>query len=132
MRVPSNIVEDALLQFDWPFAAWAKVGFDTKSVFLGATLVLAALAAAQILRDRLPELSLWLLAEAGLLIVSNDGVVTRAENFARVAPLAMAAFVLSVAICISRRSTIRPALPAATAPSSAERSGSSGPICSGW
>ena len=99
----SNLIEDALLQFDWPFAAWAKVGFDTKAVFLGTTLVLAALAAAQMLRDRLPELSLWLLAETGLLIVANDGVVTRAQNFARVAPLAMATFALSVAICISRR-----------------------------
>jgi hypothetical protein len=98
----SSLVDDAPVVFDWPFAAWAKVGFVSLEVLLGAMLIVAALAAAWLLRDRLPEVSLWLLAEAALLIVSNDGVVARAQNYSRVAPLAMAALVLALASRVSR------------------------------
>jgi hypothetical protein len=99
----SNLVDDASVAFDWPFAAWAKTGIGSQAVFLGATLVVAALAAAQLIRDRLPEISLWLLAEAGLLIVSSEPVMSRAQNFARVAPLALAALALALAGRVARQ-----------------------------
>jgi hypothetical protein len=99
----SNLVDDAIVAFDWPFAAWAKVGFASQAVLLGALLTVAALAAAQMLRDRLPEISLWLLAEAALLIVSSELVVSRGQNFARVAPFALAALALALASRVSRQ-----------------------------
>jgi hypothetical protein len=99
----SNLVDDAFVAFDWPFVAWARVGFGSQAVLLGATLAVAALAAAQMLRDRLPEVNLWLLAEAALLIVSSEPVVSRGQNFARVAPLALAALALALASRVSRQ-----------------------------
>jgi hypothetical protein len=92
----ANLVEDALVQFDWPFKAWVDVGLTSDAVILGVLLLAASLGAAWSLRDRLPELSLWLLADVVLLIVSNEAVVGRAQNFARVAPLALVALALAV------------------------------------
>ena len=92
----SNLLEDALVQFDWPFAAWLQVGLGSQAVLLGAVLTVASLAAAWMLRDRLPEISLWLLAEAALLVVSSEAVVSRGQNFARVAPLALTAIALAL------------------------------------
>ncbi len=92
----SNLVGDALTQFTWPFRAWFEVGPSSQAVVLGMVLLAASGIAAWMLRDRLPELSLWLLADAFLLIVSNEAVVARAQNFARVAPFALAALALAV------------------------------------
>ena len=111
----SNLVGDATAVFDWPFAGWADVGFGSQAVFLGAMLAVAALAAAWLLRDRMPELSLWLLAETALLVVSNEAVASRGQNFARVAPFAMAALALAVAHAARPRS--RPLPVPATVPS---------------
>ena len=111
----SNLVDDAFVAFDWPFVAWTKVGLGSQAVILGATLALAALAAAQMLRDRMPEISLWLLAEAALLLVSSEPVVSRAQNYARVAPLALAALALALASRVSRLAP-QPALAARDRP----------------
>jgi hypothetical protein len=119
----SNLVDDATAVFDWPFVGWANVGFGSAAVYLGVVLTVAALAAAWRLRDRVPELSLWLLAETVLLIVSNEAVASRGQNFARVAPFAMVALALAFASGVSRetrqRVLTRPALDGATV----ERSG---------
>lgn len=110
----SNLVQDALVQFDWPFRAWFEVGLTSDAVLLGAVLLAISLAAAWVLRDRLPELSLWLLADGALLIVSNVAVVGRAQNFSRVAPLAVSAIALAVAVRLSPRAQPPPVEAGAT------------------
>jgi hypothetical protein len=98
----SNLFSDARLVFDWPFAAWAEAGFSS-AVLLGAMLAVAGIGAAWVLRDRLPEISLWLLADVVLLTISNIAVVERGQNFARVAPLAMAALALALGTRVTHR-----------------------------
>ena len=109
----SNLVGDALTQFTAPFRAWIEVGLGSQAVLLGAFLLVVSLACAWLLRARLPELSLWLVADAVLLVVSNEGVVGRAQNFARVAPLALAALALVVgARLLPREPQPEPLVPA--------------------
>ena len=79
------------------------------------------LAAAWLLRNRLPELSLWLLAETALLVVSNEAVASRRQNFARVAPFAMAA--LALAVAHEARQRARPLPGGATSPSAGSMNG---------
>jgi hypothetical protein len=92
----TNPVSDALVQLDLPFRGWVEIGL-TEATVLGALLLAASLAAALALRHDLPEISLWLLADAVLLVLSVRGVIERPENFARVAPLAVPAVALAVA-----------------------------------
>jgi hypothetical protein len=92
----SNFVADAFSQFALPFTAWFDVGIASLEVMVGVLLFVGGLGAAWALRDRLPELSLWLVADCALLVVADESVVGRAQNFARVAPLALTALALAL------------------------------------
>jgi hypothetical protein len=94
--ISSNFLGDAFAQFSLPFTAWSDVGFTSFEVLVGALLLVAGLAAAWLLRDRLPEVGLWLLADSALLVIADESVVGRAQNFARVTPLALAALALAL------------------------------------
>jgi hypothetical protein len=94
--ISSNFVADAFSQFALPFTAWFDVGITSFEVMVGVLLLVGGLVAAWMLRDQLPELSLWLVADAALLIIADESVVGRAQNFARVAPLALTALALAL------------------------------------
>lgn len=100
----NDLLADALLQVELPFSEWFRQGWQTEQVMLGALLFAGSLTAAWILRDRLPEVSLWLLGDAVLLTIADEGIVSRAMNFARVAPMAVPAMALAVALVMAARS----------------------------
>jgi hypothetical protein len=110
-----SFIDDATAQLTWPFAGWLDTG-STEAIAIGVALLLASLIAAAMLWDRLPEISLWLAADAFLLTLANQGVAERPANLARVAPLALPALVLTIASAWPRRR--RPA-PSPAAPVSA-------------
>jgi hypothetical protein len=102
-----SFLGDALAQFAWPFEGWFEIGPATPEFMMGTALLLMSLAAAWVLRDRLPELSWWLLADLALLTIVNANVVLRPFNFARIAPLAVPAAVLAFASIVGPRASER-------------------------
>jgi hypothetical protein len=88
---------DATRQLALPFEAFAQMGPST-AVYFGMLLFVASLAAAWRLRRPLPELSLWLVADAVLLVTAATGVAEDAWNLTRLAPLAVPALLLALAV----------------------------------
>lgn len=113
-----NLVADAVAQLDLPFRGWVEVGLADPAVVFGALLLAGAVTAAWWLRDELPEVSLWLLADAVLLVTSAAVVVGRLQNFARVAPLAIPAAALALAAHRAGAARRSGASPRAAQPSS--------------
>jgi hypothetical protein len=81
-------VADALRQFAPPFQAWRDLGLTTTTVLLALVLTVASLLSAWVLRRRLPEVALWLLADSILVIIAGTGVAEDVLNYARLTPLA--------------------------------------------
>jgi hypothetical protein len=79
---------DALRQFDAPLRAWDQLGWTSRPTLLGAALVLASALAAYALRDLLPEIAVWLVAEIVLVVIAAGAVAEDTLNYARLAPLA--------------------------------------------
>jgi hypothetical protein len=93
-----NILQDATGELTVPFRAWVHLGLGSTSIVLGLVLLAASLVAAWKLRHRLPEVSLWLLFDAVLLVCSDEGVAERPLNLARVAALALPAVGLALVV----------------------------------
>jgi len=91
-------VADLRLSFDLPFRAWFEIGLTQQPVLLGMVLTLGSLAAAYTLREQLPEVALWLLAEGILLAISSPAIAAELLNYCRVAPLAVPALALAIAL----------------------------------
>jgi hypothetical protein len=81
-------VADALRQFAPPFQAWRDLGFNTTTVLLALVLTVASLLSAWVLRRRLPEVAIWLVADSILVIIAGTGVAEDVLNYARLTPLA--------------------------------------------
>ncbi len=81
-------VADALRQFALPFESWRDLGLGSRTVLLALLLTLISLVSAWILRRRLPELALWLVADVILVVIAGTGVAEDVLNYARLAPLA--------------------------------------------
>ena len=92
---------DATRQLALPFEAFGQLG-PSSATYLGVALLVASVAAAWRLREALPEITLWLVADALLLITAATGVVEDTWNVPRLAPLAVPGMVL--AITMPRRS----------------------------
>jgi hypothetical protein len=92
----SLLMGDGQSQLTWPFHAWFQLGLSSQSSELGLMLLIASLAAAWQLRRVLPEVSVWLLFDAALLVASNIGVAERPLNLARIAPMALPGLLLAV------------------------------------
>lgn len=92
----SNLVADAAVALSWPFSGWVAVGLDSPSSLAAAALVAMSGYAAVRLRTRLPELALWLVLDAVLLVLSNTEVTFAPANLARITPLAVPAFALAL------------------------------------
>lgn len=107
-----SIVDEALGQLGVPFRGWLEVGLTDPAVVVGAVLLACSLVAAWRLRHRLPEVSLWLLADGLLLLSASWWVANRPLNLARLAPLAVPMVVL--ALLADRRPAVDPATEAAT------------------
>ena len=99
----NNLVVDLLDQVSVPFTGWAAVGWTSGEAMVGALLLVCSLGAAWELRHRLPELAWWLVLDAALLVVADQGVASRAANLARVAPLALPAAVLALGVARRRQ-----------------------------
>jgi hypothetical protein len=102
------LMGDGQSQFTWPFHAWLQLGLTSASSELGLALLVASLAAAWQLRRSLPEVSLWLLFDAVILVGSNIGVAERPLNLARVAAMAVPGLVLA---CVDWKQSQRRATP---------------------
>ena len=102
------LMGDGQSQFTWPFHAWLQLGLTSASSELGIALLVASLAAAWQLRRSLPEVSLWLLFDAVILVGSNIGVAERPLNLARVAAMALPGLVLA---CVDWKQSQRLATP---------------------
>jgi hypothetical protein len=81
-------VADALRQFALPFQSWRDLGLGSRTVLLALLLTVASLVSAWILRHRLPEVALWLVADVILVVIAGTGVAEDLLNYARLAPLA--------------------------------------------
>jgi len=81
-------VADALRQFAPPFQAWRDLGLGSTTILLALLLTMTSLLSAWILRERLPELSIWLVADVVLLVIAGNGVAEDILNYARLTPLA--------------------------------------------
>jgi hypothetical protein len=92
----SNILADAAVALSWPFSGWLAVGLDSPSTLAAAALVAMSVYAAVRLRSRVPELALWLAADALLLVISNSEVTFAPANLARITPLAVPAFAIAL------------------------------------
>jgi hypothetical protein len=91
-------VADALRAFEPPFRAWFEIGFRDRAVLLGIVMAFGSLVAAYVLRATFPELSVWLLADTVLVVIAAPVVAGDLLNYARVAPLAVPALALAVAV----------------------------------
>jgi len=83
----SSPVADALRQFAPPFQAWRDLGLGSTTVRLAIVLTAASLLSAWVLRRRLPEIAIWLVADSILVIISGTGVAEDVLNYARLTPL---------------------------------------------
>jgi hypothetical protein len=91
----SLLMGDGANQFTWPFHAWLQLGLGSASSELGIVLLVASLAAAWQLRQRLPEVTAWLLFDSVILVCANLGVALNAFNLSRVAAMAVPGLVLA-------------------------------------
>jgi len=100
-------VADALRQFAPPFQSWRDLGLTSTSVLLALVLTIASLVSAWVLRERIPELAIWLVADTVLVIIAGTGVAEDILNYARLAPVAGVGIALAawVARTDSRRSS---------------------------
>jgi hypothetical protein len=99
---------DATRQLAAPFEAFAQLG-PSLAVYFGVGLLVVSLVAAWRLRRPLPELALWLLADAILLVTAATGVAEDAWNLTRLAPLAVPALALAVGMPDDVATGARPA-----------------------
>ncbi|MGZ4718253.1 MAG: hypothetical protein ACXWCB_16315 [Acidimicrobiales bacterium] len=99
-------VADALRQFAPPFQAWRDLGLASTSVLLALALTIASLLSAWVLRERLPELAIWLVADVVLVVISGTGVAEDVLNYARLAPLAGVG--VALAAWVARSNSRRP------------------------
>lgn len=97
----NNMFRDVAMQLEVPFSEWWRQGLTSPSIVLGAVLLVGSLAAAWTLRRRLPEVSLWLLADLVVLVTADAGIVDRPFNFARVVPMAVPAIALAFGVARS-------------------------------
>jgi hypothetical protein len=106
----NNFFRDLTMQLEIPFSEWFRQGLTSPSIVLGAALLAASLLSAWTLRDALPEVSLWLLADVALLVTADAGIVDRPLNYARVVPLAVPAIALAAGLMRhhSRRHEVPP------------------------
>ena len=91
-----NILQDAAGELTVPFRAWFHLGLGSPAIVLGLALLIGSLVAAWVLRDRLAEVAWWVILEAVLLVMSDEGVAERPLNLARVAAMAVPAVALAV------------------------------------
>jgi hypothetical protein len=91
-----SVFRDASDQLALPFRAFFQLGAAAPAFAFGAALFAASIFAAWQLRHRLPEVSLWLLFDAGLLAISGVPVLDRPLNLARVVPMALPGLALAV------------------------------------
>ena len=105
-----NIIQDATGELTIPFRAWLHLGLGSTAIVLGLALLGASLVAAWKLRHRLPEVALWVLFDAVLLVCSDEGVAERPLNLARVAAMALPA--VGLALVAERHPTAGDARPA--------------------
>jgi hypothetical protein len=105
----SNILSDASAQLTIPFGAWLHMGLSQPGPTLGLALLAGSLGSAWILRRRLPEVSIWLLLDALLLVASNVGVAERPLNLARVAAMTFPAMALAAVTIRHPTATVAPA-----------------------
>jgi hypothetical protein len=89
---------DALSSFQLPFQTWFEIGLFERPVLMGIVMTFGSVVAAAALWRAIPELSLWLLADAVLLVISAPVVAIDLLNYCRVAPLAVPAVVLAIAL----------------------------------
>jgi len=80
-------IADALRQFALPFQSWRDLGLGSRTIVLALLLTVLSLISAWILRQRLPEVALWLVADAILVAIAGTGVAEDILNYARLAPL---------------------------------------------
>jgi len=92
-----NILRDAAGELTVPFRAWIHLGLSSQSVVVGLGLLVLSLMAAWTLRHRLPEVAVWVLLDALILVMSDEGVAERPLNLARVAAMALPAVALAIA-----------------------------------
>jgi hypothetical protein len=107
-----SILGDAAGQLTVPFRAWAHLGWNQPGPTVGLAFLAASLFAAWVLRRRLPEVSIWLLLDAVLLVAANAGVGERPLNLARVAAMAVPA--MALAVVTIRHPRLEPAVPHST------------------
>jgi hypothetical protein len=89
---------DATRQLALPFEAFGQLGLTSRAVLLGLALFVGSLVAAWRLRHALPEIAIWLLADAILLVTAAVGVAEDTLNLTRLAPLAVPAIALAIAM----------------------------------
>jgi hypothetical protein len=94
----SSPVADALRQFALPFQSWRDLSLQSRTIQLALVLTVASLLSAWILRHRLPELSLWLLADVVLVVIAGRGVAEDILNYTRLVPLAGVGIALAVSV----------------------------------
>jgi hypothetical protein len=88
---------DATRQLALPFEAFGQLG-PSPAVYIGLLLFAGSLAAAWRLRSALPEISLWLLADAILLVTAAVGVAEDTLNLTRLTPMAVPAIALALSM----------------------------------
>ncbi|MDQ4098449.1 MAG: hypothetical protein M3144_11345, partial [Actinomycetota bacterium] len=115
----ANPLADALSSFQLPFQTWFEIGLLERPVLMGILLTFGSAVAAAVLWNVIPELSLWLLADAVLLVISAPVIALDLLNYCRVAPLALPAVVLALAL--QRRATSHPQLAPTAAPRPVDR-----------
>lgn len=110
---------DATRQLALPFAAFRQLG-PTPAVYLGFALFIGSLVAAWRLREVLPEIALWLVFDAILLVTAATGVAEDTLNLARLTPLAIPGIALAVGMHRARALSPRPARTARTGSTAAD------------
>jgi hypothetical protein len=92
---------DATRQLAMPFEAFAQLGWSSRGVLLGVALFAGSLLAAWQLRRLLPEIAIWLVADAILLVTAAIGVAEDTLNLTRLTPLAVPAIALAIALRVA-------------------------------
>jgi hypothetical protein len=100
---------DATRQLALPFDAFRQIGPST-AVFLGVVLFVGSVAAAWHLRNALPELAIWMVLDAVVLVTAATGVAEDALNLARLTPMAIPAIALAVGMNRARAAPPTPAV----------------------
>jgi hypothetical protein len=96
----SSPLGDATRQLALPFEAFTQLGWS-RTVLLGLALLAGSLVAAWQLRGVLPEVAIWLVADAILLVTAAVGVAEDTLNLTRLTPLAVPAIALAIALRVA-------------------------------